>query len=80
VYVVFFINYFTVYILFITLYFTYQQKIEWHKVADLPTWIKSRDRDTPYHCGGGCVKYGSSRFYMVVPFVRYANVEEKPIL
>ncbi|CAG8589955.1 1413_t:CDS:2 [Funneliformis mosseae] len=44
-------------------------KIEWHKVADLPTWIKSRDRDTPYHCGGGCVKYGSSRFYMVVPFV-----------
>ncbi|RGB32604.1 hypothetical protein C1646_733994 [Rhizophagus diaphanus] len=49
-------------------------KIEWHKVADLPTWIKSRDRDTPYHCGGGCVKYGSSRFYMVVPFVRYANV------
>ncbi|CAG8762892.1 2974_t:CDS:2, partial [Dentiscutata erythropus] len=25
--------------------------------------------DTPYNCGGGCVKYGSSRFYMVVPFV-----------
>ncbi|CAG8500581.1 5284_t:CDS:2 [Acaulospora morrowiae] len=44
-------------------------KVEWHKVADLPTWIRSRDRDTPYRCGGGCVKYGSSRFYMVVPFV-----------
>ncbi|CAI2167837.1 9478_t:CDS:2 [Funneliformis geosporum] len=46
-----------------------RKEIKWHKVADLPTWIKSRDRDTPYHCGGGCVKYGSSRFYMVVPFV-----------
>ncbi|CAG8807232.1 9060_t:CDS:2, partial [Racocetra persica] len=44
-------------------------KVEWHKVSDLPTWIRSRDKDTPYHCGGGCVKYGSSRFYMVVPFV-----------
>ncbi|RHZ47641.1 hypothetical protein Glove_575g20 [Diversispora epigaea] len=44
-------------------------KVEWHKVADLPTWVRSRDKDTPYHCGGGCVKYGSSRFYMVVPFV-----------
>ncbi|CAG8439243.1 6545_t:CDS:2 [Diversispora eburnea] len=38
-------------------------------LADLPTWVRSRDKDTPYHCGGGCVKYGSSRFYMVVPFV-----------
>ncbi|CAG8826762.1 3695_t:CDS:2, partial [Gigaspora margarita] len=44
-------------------------KVEWHKVSDLPTWIRSRDKDTPYNCGGGCVKYGSSRFYMVVPFV-----------
>ncbi|CAG8441058.1 7678_t:CDS:10 [Ambispora gerdemannii] len=44
-------------------------KIEWHRLSELPTWIRSKDKDSPYNCGGGCVKYGSSRFYMVVPFV-----------
>ncbi|CAJ0832843.1 20722_t:CDS:2 [Entrophospora sp. SA101] len=44
-------------------------KIEWHNLSDLPTWTKNRNKESPYNCGGGCVKYGSSRYYMVVPFV-----------
>ncbi|CAG8615563.1 12701_t:CDS:2, partial [Ambispora leptoticha] len=48
-------------------------KIEWHKLSELPTWIRSKDKESPYNCGGGCVKYGSSRFYMVVPFVSINN-------
>nr|CAG8508702.1 6163_t:CDS:10 [Entrophospora candida] len=43
--------------------------VEWHNLLDLPTWSKNRNKESPFNCGGGCVKYGSSRYYMVVPFV-----------
>ncbi|CAJ0884454.1 15688_t:CDS:2 [Entrophospora sp. SA101] len=43
--------------------------VEWHNLSDLPTWSKNRNKESPFNCGGGCVKYGSSRYYMVVPFV-----------
>ncbi|CAJ0908665.1 26_t:CDS:10 [Entrophospora sp. SA101] len=44
--------------------------VEWHNLSDLPTWSKNRNKESPFNCGGGCVKYGSSRYYMVVPRLR----------